>query len=375
MTATTRTGSADTPRERPDTGENTPADETPDGAGPAPGAPGSARRDARLADRGRPAWQVLLLMPAGVALAAVDTVLLFRAFDVDGTTPVPQTLAFLPWLLVPAGGALLLAGPARWWTGAAWAAVTLGALGWFLQPYGPDRTGAEGPAVAHLRVLSSNVEFGQGTAELIPAIRREKPDLVFVQECDHACSAALTARLPRADYPYRSAVEASGAEGSVILSRHPLRPTRGVAGQLGMPGAVADVEGHAVRLQLAHPLPPMPGRLGAWRSELGALRDFAAKGQGGATILAGDFNASQDHAAFRRILDTGLHDSARLTGDARTPTWPADTAPTLGTQIDHVLVSDAFTVRDTRFLDLADTDHRSLITELTLHAPRGSEDG
>jgi endonuclease/exonuclease/phosphatase (EEP) superfamily protein YafD len=105
-----------------------------------------------------------------------------------------------------------------------------------------------------------------------------------------------------------------------------------------------------------------------WRRELGALRDFAAEQAGGTTLLAGDFNASQDHAAFRRILDTGLRDAARLAGDDRAPSWPARTAPTLGAQIDHVLLSPDFSAETARFLDLADTDHRALLVSITLHA-------
>jgi endonuclease/exonuclease/phosphatase (EEP) superfamily protein YafD len=140
---------------------------------------------------------------------------------------------------------------------------------------------------------------------------------------------------------------------------------------MGMPGAVADVRGHAVRLQLAHPMPPLPGQVDVWRSELDALRDHAAADPDTPTVVAGDFNASQDHAAFRRILDTGLRDAARLTGDDRTPTWPARTAPTLGVQIDHVLVSRHFAAQETRFLDLTGTDHRAVLVELTLHQMTG----
>ncbi len=85
-------------------------------------------------------------------------------------------------------------------------------------------------------------------------------------------------------------------------------------------------------------------------------------------MLAGDFNASQDHAAFRRILDTGLRDAARLDGADRTPTWPSRTTPAFGAQIDHVLVSADFTAEKARFLSLPNTDHRALTVTLTLHA-------
>ncbi|MGW2725260.1 endonuclease/exonuclease/phosphatase family protein [Streptomyces sp. NPDC001492] len=301
---------------------------------------------------------------AGLLLAAVSVVVGCRAADSDGFTPVPQVLAFLPWLLAPAGLALLLALLGRWRLGMAWALVVLGLLAWFIEPYGKtDEPG--GAAVAEFRVLTSNVEFGRGTGSLVPEIRRHKPDLVFVEECEYTCQARLQQDFG-ADYPYRRAVAADGSHGSVILSRFPLRGTAGVTGTMGMPGAVADVRGHAVRLQLAHPMPPLPGQVGLWRRELGRLRNAAAAART-PLILAGDFNASQDHAAFRRILDTGLRDSARLAGHDRTPSWPARTAPAFGAQIDHVLVSRDFSANSTRFLHLTDTDHRALLVDLTLH--------
>jgi endonuclease/exonuclease/phosphatase (EEP) superfamily protein YafD len=136
-----------------------------------------------------------------------------------------------------------------------------------------------------------------------------------------------------------------------------------------MPGSVAVIAGQEVGLQLAHPLPPVPGGVSDWRRELGLMRDQAAKAKGSPAIVAGDFNASQDHAAFRRIMDAGkLRDAAALGGASRTPSWPTMVGRPLGTQIDHVLISEQFSVRKARFLDLDHTDHRSLLVELKLHA-------
>jgi endonuclease/exonuclease/phosphatase (EEP) superfamily protein YafD len=304
---------------------------------------------------------------AALLFAAVSAVVGCRLADTDGITPVPQLLAFLPWLLAPTGIGLVLALLTRWWPGTIWAAVVLGLLAWFIAPYGKG-TEPDGRALASLVVLTSNVEFGRATDALVAAVREEKPDVVFVEECEYGCSATLRRSLSER-YPYRRSVEGAGSAGSVVLSRFPLKPAAGIQGStMGMPGAVADVRGHAVRLQLAHPMPPLPGQLDAWRQELGQLRDFAAA-TGAPTVLAGDFNASQDHAAFRAILDTGLRDAARLAGSYRTPTWPARTAPAIGAQIDHVLVSADFSASDARFLDLAGTDHRALLVDITLHGP------
>ncbi|MGW5635914.1 endonuclease/exonuclease/phosphatase family protein [Streptomyces sp. NPDC003832] len=305
---------------------------------------------------------------AGLPLAGVSVVVGCRAAGTDALTPVPQLLAFLPWLLVPTALGLLCALLARWWTGLVWGVLVLGLLAWFIEPYGRAGTPG-GPALVSLRVLAANVEFGHGTGALVTAVRRERPDLVFVSECEYTCAARLEETVGTA-YPHRRAVPGGGSTGSVILSRFPLRGTAGVPGTMGMPGAVADVRGHPVRLQLAHPMPPLPGRVGDWRRELDRLRDFAAADRRTPTILAGDFNASQDHAAFRRLLDTGLRDAARLTGQDRTPTWPARTAPPLGAQIDHVLLTPDFSARAVRFLDLRATDHRAVLADITLHRTR-----
>jgi endonuclease/exonuclease/phosphatase (EEP) superfamily protein YafD len=309
---------------------------------------------------------------AALFLLGVSVVVGCRAVDSDGFTPVTQLLAFLPWLLVPTGLALLLSAWARFWIGLGWGMVLLGALAWFIEPYG-ETTEPTGARLAELRVMASNVQFGRGTDALIRAVHRDDPDIVFVEECQATCLASLrdtfgdlSGKNPA--YPYRQVVEGYGSDGSVILSRFPLKAADPIPATMGMPGAVADIDGHPVRLRLAHPMPPLPGQLDTWRRELGALRAYAAADSRTPTIVAGDFNASQDHAAFRRILDTGLSDAARLTGADRTPSWPARTTPALGAQIDHVLVSAKdFSARGTRFQELSGTDHNAVIVDLTLH--------
>ncbi|MFI6285819.1 endonuclease/exonuclease/phosphatase family protein [Streptomyces sp. NPDC051018] len=317
----------------------------------------------RRGGRAAAVWLAVLLLIVPTAVVAC------RVADTDAVTPVPQLLAFLPWLLLPAGAALLLTLLARWRAGLIWAAAVLGVTGWFVRPY--DTGLADDPpgrVVADLEVLTSNVEFGNGTDGLIATIKREKPDLVFVQECAAECSEGLASRIPRADYPYRNVVEGDLAYGSAILSKYPLRKAPGIESTLAMPGSVTEIAGQEVHLQLAHPLPPIPSGVDDWRRELGRMQEYAAEVKGSAAIVAGDFNASQDHAAFRRIMDAGaLRDGAALGGASRTPSWPTSVGRPLGTQIDHVLISEQFSVTKARFLELADTDHRSLLVELELH--------
>ncbi|MET9376044.1 endonuclease/exonuclease/phosphatase family protein [Streptomyces sp. NPDC002992] len=302
---------------------------------------------------------------AGLLVAVPSVVTGCRLLGTDAFTPVPQLLSFLPWLTVPAGLALLLALAARRRPLAGWAALVVAVTAWSVLPYGPDTTTARGPVVERVRVLTANVEFGQATEDLVRAVRRERPRLVYVSECDRACVRVLTAALA-ASHPHRAVVDGEGPTGSVILSAYPLTARPAIPAAMGMPGATARIGGRTVQLRLAHPVPPVPYLVHRWKRELRRVADFAAAHRDGdPVLLAGDFNASQDHAAFRSLLDAGrLHDAAR------TPTWPREARLPPYVQIDHVLVSDDFRVRAVRFLDLAGTDHRAVLAELDLHAGR-----
>ncbi|MFI9119385.1 endonuclease/exonuclease/phosphatase family protein [Streptomyces bikiniensis] len=306
---------------------------------------------------------------AALLLAVPAPVTACRLLDTDGITPVPQLLSFLPWLTVPAGLGLLLAAVARRRGLALTAVVVLAATAWSSLPYTTWTTVGHGLPVARVRVLAANVEFGQATDALIAAVRRERPDLVYVSECDRACGRALTTALA-AELPHHASVEAEGSEGSVLLSAHPLRDRRTIPATMGMPGATAGIAGRSVRVQLAHPMPPLPGQVDVWKRELGRVRDFAAL-RTGPTLIAGDFNASQDHAAFRAVLKDGrLRDAAWAAGKSRAATWPMEGPLPPYVQIDHVLVSDEFSVDDVRFLDLDGTDHRAVLADLDLRGER-----
>ncbi|MGW8377090.1 endonuclease/exonuclease/phosphatase family protein [Streptomyces sp. ODS28] len=312
----------------------------------------------------------LLAWAAWLTLAGMSLPLAARAADADGPTPLPQVLAFLPWFLVPGWLALLIGALARRWVLVCAAVLALAATGWFLRPYGPDAaSGAEERAsAARFRVLTANLQFGGATKDLVDTVRRERPQFVAVQECDLRCADALRSGPLKEAYPYRIIMGAGtdrSSDGSALLSEFPLRESEAVRGEMAMPGAVADVRGRSVRVQVAHPMPPEPSSLGTWRTELGRLRAFAAARGDTPTLMAGDFNSSQDHAAFRRILDTGMRDAARLTGQSRTPTWPSGASP-LGAQIDHVLTSSPMTTVDARFLTFHGTDHRALLADIRL---------
>ena len=84
-------------------------------------------------------------------------------------------------------------------------------------------------------------------------------------------------------------------------------------------------------------------------------------------VLAGDFNATADHAQFRRLLRLGHVDAAGRAGNGLAPTWgPAGKLALL--TLDHVLVDPRCAVLAASVHHLPGSDHRAVYTEIRLPA-------
>ena len=164
---------------------------------------------------------------------------------------------------------------------------------------------ASGPV---LRVLTVNVLCGRADAEAVVAlVRRTGADVLLVQELTDG---AVT-RLDQAgldDLMPQKMIEPRGSSlGSGIYSRFPLSEGRSLAPtHAAQPTAVVMLPGgEAVELGCVHPrapLPPSSRAVARWRRELAALSPPAELPQ----VLAGDFNATLDHAPLRSVLRQGL---------------------------------------------------------------------
>jgi endonuclease/exonuclease/phosphatase family metal-dependent hydrolase len=82
-------------------------------------------------------------------------------------------------------------------------------------------------------------------------------------------------------------------------------------------------------------------------------------------VLAGDFNATLDHAAFRDVLRLGYADAGLQTGNALTPTWGPPGKNPLFT-LDHVLVDRSCAVLEYAVHALPGSDHQSVYAEIQL---------
>jgi endonuclease/exonuclease/phosphatase family metal-dependent hydrolase len=295
---------------------------------------------------------------AAARIFAVDRARQAETVAVPFLSFTPQVAAAAPWAAV----GLRLAGRRGPAATAAVAAAALGVVVRTRKLPRPD-SGASGPM---LRVLTHNMFFGRADVDVLTArVRQLDVDVLFLQELTEDAvtrlkQAGLDDMLPFALHDLRG-----GSRGSGLYSRFPLSEGPAVPlVHMAQPTATAELpNGHKVELICAHPVTPNLGRDGAsrWREGLAV---FPAAGKL-PRILAGDFNATLDHAAFRDVLRRGYLDAGLQRGGALTPTWGPPGRNAVLT-LDHVLVDKNCAVLGYSVHVVPGTDHRAVYAEVQL---------
>lgn len=293
---------------------------------------------------------------------------LLRAFGLERGWPLVPLFALTPHVallgLVGAG----VAAWRRWWAGALVAGACAAVLLALLVPRAvPDRAPA-GAAGVRVRVLAANVAGNDFVApQVLGAVRRWHVDVFSVVELPPRVVVAYDAAGARTQFPHRALQPRPGFRGTGLYSRLPLRQLPSPRTEFGLAAAELRAPGAApVDLVSVHvPAPTTPDAAAHWRHDMRALP--AAGAPGPVRVLAGDFNATLDHAELRRQIGRGYHDAAEQAGDALRPTWPAGKhlLPTLIT-IDHVLADRRVRVVSVRTVRLPGSDHRGVLADLLL---------
>ena len=109
--------------------------------------------------------------------------------------------------------------------------------------------------------------------------------------------------------------------------------------------------------------PTDPDEILEWRRELSSLAALPADGP---TIMAGDFNATEDHAPFRNLLAQGWTDVHDNKGCGLDQTWPTSTLPFPVMRLDHILVSEGIRVLSADVLSIPNSDHLAVVAKIEL---------
>jgi endonuclease/exonuclease/phosphatase (EEP) superfamily protein YafD len=303
--------------------------------------------------------------------AAVTPIVIWtvvRLLGLESGYPLVAMIAFTPFVAVAALFTAGVAAALRNWAAAALAALALAFLSAAVLPRAIGSSTADAAGHETLVVLSANIHHG--TADplaLIGLVDRYRPDLLSLQELTPRFARELRAAGIYERLPQRMLRVNRGASGAGLYSRLRLTPlphqTRFF---FRMPrAAIVMPDGRRLRVVGVHPYPPLSGKLGSWEA---ALDSLPATGTGAPWVLAGDFNATLDHAELRDLLDRGYTDAGDVTGMGLEPTWP-----TMGHRfmppsiaIDHVLADGRLGFADYGVDDLPGSDHRAIHAEVVL---------
>ena len=300
----------------------------------------------------------------GICLAPLLVLLLTRVLGLERGRALVALVSLTPYGVLYGAVLAVVAFAARHWVtgGLALAGAVASAA-----VVAPRALRAAPPAHgAELRILSANLLWGRADANaLVELVRRYQPDVVCLQELtadavDRLKAAGLTVELP---YVAFDAIE-PGVTGTGLAARRPLRTVAALRNR-----SVAAVVDPSVEVVAVHATWPM-GHEGSrpWSAALAALPRPAPDGP--VRVLAGDFNATLDHAALRGLRQAGYRDAAATTGAGLRPTWPSGGHRRLcpPVTIDHVLVDPRCHVVDYDVLDVPGSDHRAVFAVLTLPA-------
>jgi len=297
---------------------------------------------------------------------------------IDHRTPFVQSIAFRPQLaagLVALAVLAALGGRALRPTAVALGLVGVLGLAMVLpRAVGSSETGATGGP--ELTVLTASAYLSRADPEaLAQLVRSRNPDVVVLPEA----RGDLRERLQEA------IVDESGGESgtsgyrvfaadarsddspmTVFVRRELGRPTVTPNRDTEFPSLVvdlADVDGRPVRVVATHPQSPKPGDTNAWRRDVAALSRWCTGER--PTIVAGDLNATLDHAELREAI-AGCTDAAEEVGEGLVGTWPSSVPRVLGVQIDHVLLSGGPRAREVEVVDVEGSDHRGVLARVGL---------
>ena len=295
---------------------------------------------------------------------------LIRLFGLERGFPLVPLVAFTPWI---AGAAVIpigLAAALRQWRAVGVAALAAAALAVLIIPRafgGPTSAdGRPGPTVG---VLAANVSFGQASAEELVGLAEEMDaEALVVSELTPGFAAKLEEAGVGRILAHSVLAPETHAKGTGIYSSVEISASAAdeLPGGFALPRVTVEPAGaEPIELIGVHAVPPTSPA--DWTDDLEAMPPPSAT----PTVLAGDFNATLDHAEFRDVLEQGYLDAAETLGEGLTATWPMHRRLPPIVAIDHVLADQRIGIRGFSAHELTGTDHRAVFAELELPARTG----
>nr|WP_246406643.1 endonuclease/exonuclease/phosphatase family protein [Modestobacter versicolor] len=298
-----------------------------------------------------------------------------RAAGADRGFPLVPAMAFTRYAagtsVLPVAVAALTRSRAAALVGGGAAAVLAGSVLGPTVLAGTRRTVDAGPQGRPLRVVTLNMLHGRADPAAVVALARgTDADVLALSEVTPDAVTALLGTGVADLLPHAHVVPAAEGRppggGGALWTRLEVLSRSVVPGRFGQPAVRLAVPGGAdVEVTAVHTHPPSRStrHVLRWEEDLRLLpepEDDVLR------VLAGDYNATPDHTAFRRLLRRGWVDAAAATGQALRPTWSLEHARLPRLSLDHVLVDPRIGVAGFQVVHVPGSDHRALVADLRL---------
>ncbi len=243
-------------------------------------------------------------------------------------------------------------------------ATTVALLGlqvsWRVPDFVADGRAATTPTFT---VMSLNLYDGEADPAEVWT-HAQQADIVILVEAKPRVLGALDALGMRERFAYALGGADTAVSDTAVYSRYPLSSSTLIRLSFQQwRTEVAVPEVGELTLFAVHPCNPYCGRQ-RWYDEHIDLNERVAEEGERAVIMAGDFNAIDDHGPMQQLRRQGMRSATDVAGAGWLPTWPANQIIPPMIPIDHVMISSQLTATSVRAFTVAGTDHRGLMTTL-----------
>ena len=319
----------------------------------------------------RPRFQGLLFTITAFALLPAMVATIMRVFP-PTHDPAAQLAAFIPYgligylvalgcllvALLRARHRLLLIGIT-----VAVAALTILHLSWLAPLFVNDDRVATTP---EFRLMSLNMFNGAADSREV-AKRAAHADLVILVEATPDALQSLKPFGWDKRFPYSLGDPKDGFFNTAIYSRFPLSHSAAIAGtsfqQWMSTVRVPDVG--SIRLMGVHPCNPYCGA-DRWSAEHEILREAVIDNLDQPLVVAGDFNAVDDHGPMQALRHIGLKSATDVAGAGWLPTYQSNGPLPPLLPIDHIMINKYLTATSVSSFAVSGTDHRGVRARLAL---------
>ncbi|WP_158716425.1 endonuclease/exonuclease/phosphatase family protein [Blastococcus sp. Marseille-P5729] len=228
---------------------------------------------------------------------------------------------------------------------------------------GPSAAAAlpEGKPDGAVDVLAFNaLHQGASIEDVVRALDEHRPDVAVLPEVAESRAETIIKNAAGDFALFMGRGRYGRSVPTALLIAHTLGEYERIDGPdtaLGTVGA-EPANGDGPVLYGVHTMSPVGERMPTWRADLELVTGLCSGTDG--IIMAGDFNATFDHAPMR---ETTCVDGS--VGDGGVGTWPTGFPRVLGASIDHVLVDpDRWQPSGSAVFEVPGSDHRGVVVRL-----------